>query len=155
VGFDRAAIATLLDNVSSHARKLGDFQGVTLHEPKSAPLSGLHLAIWVQTITPIQASGLSATSGRVEMNARLYMNFIAKPADGIDPDIMAATADLLDAYTGDFDFGQTLRMVDLLGEHGRPLSAAAGYITMEDRKVFRVMTITVPLIFNDMFIQAP
>jgi hypothetical protein len=150
MGFDSTAIITMINNVVSHAERLGIFEYVATHEPKSAFLAGTYLGIWVQTIDPIQASGLSATSGRVVLFARIYTSFIQKPEDDIDRDILTACATLLNAYTGDFDFGATLRMVDLLGAYGTSLNAKAGYVTI-DQKIYRIMTISIPLIFNDMF----
>jgi hypothetical protein len=152
VSFDSAAIQTMMSNVVSHAQQLGIFEYVTTHEPKSTFLAGMYLGVWVQSIEPIKASGLDATSGRVELFARIYTSFIQKPEDNIDPDILTACCTLIGAFTGDFDFGGTLRMVDLLGAYGNPLSARAGYVTIA-QKLYRVMTLTVPLIFNDMFIQ--
>lgn len=154
MGFDFAAVNTLMANVTSHAQKLGVFETVHTHEPKSAPGSGTHVGVWVQSIEPIIASGLSATSGRVELYARLYASFIQKPEDGVDPDILTNCALLMNEYTGDFNFGGTLRMLDLLGAYGAGLSAKAGYTNI-DQKIFRTMTIIVPLIFNDMFTQVP
>ena len=150
--FDYTAVSTLVANVTSHAQRLAIFETVHTHEPKSAPGAGVHLAVWVQGIDPIQASGLSATSGRVELYARIYSSFIQKSEDDIDPDILGSCAVLMNAYTGDFDFGGTLRMLDLLGAHGKALSARAGYVNI-DQKIYRVMTLIVPLIFNDMFAQ--
>lgn len=153
MSFDAAAVLDMMARVTSHAQRLGVFETVHTHEPKSAPGNGIHLAVWVQSISPC-SSGLSSTSGRVELNARIYTSFIQKPEDAIDPDILSACAVLLNEWTGDFNFGTTLRMMDLLGAEGAPLSAKAGYIDI-DRKIFRVMTIVVPLIYNDMFAQVP
>jgi hypothetical protein len=43
-------------------------------------------------------------------------------------------------------------MVDLLGAHGIPLSARAGY-DEQDSKMFRVMDINLPLVINDVWQQ--
>lgn len=154
MSFDETTIFTMVDKVVSHAEKLGKFETVHTHEPKSAPGTGMHLALWVQSLMPIHASGLASTSGRVELFARIYTSFIQKSEDAVDPDILGATCALVNAYTSDFDFGATLRMVDLLGAYGQPLQAKAGYLEI-DRKMFRVMTLVVPLIYNDMFVQVP
>lgn len=152
--FDSAAIQQALANVVSHAQQLGVFEYVATHEPKSTFLAGTYLAVWVQSIEPIaSASGLGATSGKVELYARIYTSFLQKPEDGIDPDLLTACATLINAYTGDFDFGVTIKQVDLLGAYGTPLSAKAGYVTIA-QKLYRVMTLIVPLIFNDMFTMA-
>ena len=63
-------------------------------------------------------------------------------------------AALIGAYSGDFDFGGEagVRAVDLLGMTGTPLAAIAGYIEM-DRKMMRVITITLPVVINDLWTQ--
>lgn len=153
--FDATAVTAVLDKVTSHASALGIFESVNSHEPKSAPGSGLRYAIWAQEIVPVgRASGLSMTSGRVTLNGRIYGNMLQKPEDDVDPQIMTAATVLIGAYSNDFDFGQEVdvRNVDLLGAFGAPLSAQAGYITINS-SMYRVMTITVPVIINDMWTQ--
>jgi hypothetical protein len=54
--------------------------------------------------------------------------------------------------SGSITLGGTVRMIDLLGIDGTPLSAMAGYLQI-DRKVYRVMDLTIPVIVNDMWTQ--
>lgn len=152
--FNDAAIDTVFDRVVSHAMESGRFDNVNQHEPTSAPHHGLQCSIWIQAIRPIQAGGLDATSGIVQLNARCYMNFKTHPHDFIDPYITAAIVDLMAALSEDFDFGgeADVRFIDLLGAYGAPLGALAGYIEL-DRQYYRVMTLTIPVVVNDMFIQ--
>lgn len=154
-GFNDEAINTVFDKVVSFAMGSGRFETVNGHEPKSAPGNGLTCAVWVQDIRPIRSSGLNATSGLLRLQARIYTNFIQQPADMIDPNVTAAASDLIGALSGDFDLGMdaSVRAVDLLGMSGESLSAQAGYIDI-DRKMFRVMTINVPILINDMWVQA-
>jgi len=154
VSFDDAAIATIIDKVVSYALASNRFELVNGHEPKSAPGNGLTCAVWVQDIRPIRTSGLAATSGFIRLQARIYTSFVGEPADLIDPNVAAAASDLIGALTLDFDLGgdADVRAVDLLGMSGETLSAQAGYIEI-DRKMYRVMTINVPIIINDMWAQ--
>lgn len=153
MAFDQAAVSTLISNVVSHAMELGTFRSVNSHEPKSAPGSGLRYAVWADSIVPLGgASGLAMTSGEVVLNGRIYGNMLAKPEDEVDPRIITAVTTLIGAYSGDFDFGETVRNVDLLGSFGPKLSAQAGYITIAG-SMYRVMTITLPVIINDMWSQ--
>jgi len=152
MAFDGAAVRALYDQLVSHALHLGLFENVAGHEPKSAPGNGLWCAIWVQRIAPARSSGLSATSGVVELRARIGASFMQKPEDAIDPNITTAACTLMGEYSGNFTFGGTVRAVDLLGMAGTSLSAQAGYITIDNR-LFRVMEVTVPVIVNDMFAQ--
>jgi len=145
----------ILAAVESHALALGHFDRVNRHEPKSAPGNGVSAAIWVQNLRPVAAgSGLQSTSARLEVSIRVYVNMLADPQDEIDTRILAATDALMAAYSGDFELGGLIRNVDLLGAHGDPLQADAGYLE-QDNRLYRVVVITLPLLINDLYAQAP
>jgi hypothetical protein len=146
--FDAAAVLDLFDKVTSHAASLGLFDAVTSHEPKNPPGNGLWCAIWVQGIGPVPSSGLASVSGRVELRARIGSSMLQEPQDSIDPNILSAVTVLLGDYAGHFTLGATVRAIDLIGMHGTPLSAQAGYITI-GQQMSRVMEITLPVIIND------
>lgn len=153
MAFDQAAVNTLFDRVTSGALALAVFDRVNQHEPKSAPGNGLTAAVWVDAIGPApRASGLDATSGVVTLNLRIYTSFVAPDPDQIDPNVLTATTALLGAYTGDYDLGGTVRNIDLLGQFGQPMGARAGYQSI-DSKTYRIMTITLPVVINDLWIQ--
>lgn len=148
-------VTAILAAVESHALATGRFDRVNRHEPKSAPGNGLSAAIWVQSLRPVAAaSGLNSTSARLELSERVYMGMLAEPQDDIDTRVLEAVDVLMTAYSGDFELGGLVRNVDLLGEHGDPLSADAGYLE-QDKKIYRVMVITLPLIISDLWGQAP
>lgn len=148
-------IRTILDAVETHALASGYFQAVNGHEPKSAPQNGLTCAVWVEQIGPARGgSGLSSTSTRLALFVRLYTPMIQEPEDAIDPALMDALDALMAAYSGDFTLGGLVRQVDLLGIYGDPLGASAGYLTTSGAE-YRVMTITLPLVVNDLWSQAP
>ena len=155
MNFNDEAVMTVFDKVVSYALASGRFDFVNQHEPKNAPGHGISCSVWIHMILPYRVgSGLSATTGVVQLNARLYTNFREQPYDMIDPNITAATVALMGAFTADFNFGGAagVRNVDLLGQTGTPLSAQAGYVEI-DKQMFRVMTVVVPVIVNDMFVQ--
>lgn len=146
-------IRTILDAVESHALASGYFAQVNGHEPKSPPTSGITAAVWVEQIGPARgASGLDSTTVRLALFVRLYSSLVQQPVDAIDPDLMTALDALMAAYSGDFTLGGLVRDVDLLGAHGDPLSARAGYLA-EGGAEYRVMTITLPLIVSDLWAQ--
>lgn len=153
--FNDAAVMTVFDKVVSYALATGRFDHVNQHEPKSAPGHGLECSVWMNTLVPTRSSGLGVTSGIVTLYARIYSNFRKQPYDMIDPEIMSAVSDMLGALSNDFDLGgeADVRAIDLLGAWtNTPLSAAAGYVEI-DRQMFRIMTITIPIVVNDMFTQ--
>jgi hypothetical protein len=148
-------IEGILGAVVSHAMASGHFEKVNGHEPKAAPGKGLTAAVWVQAIAPVpRGSGLATTTGRIELRDRIYTPMVQEPQDAIDPAVLTATIDLMGAYSGDFTLDGRIRNVDLLGQAGVPLSAQAGYLN-QDGRLFRVMDITLPLIVNDIWDQAP
>lgn len=144
----------ILAAVKSHISDTGLFERVLGHEPKSAPGNGLTAAAWVQNLRPITSSGLASTSARLQLSIRVSTNMLREPQDSIDTDILGAVDVLMAAYSGDFDLGGFIKNVDLLGAEGDPLSADAGYLE-QDGKLYRVMVITLPLVVNDLWTQAP
>lgn len=138
----------------SHAQSLGLFETVLGHEPVSAPGSGLIYALWVKRVTPIPArSGLDSVSVRLELAGRVYIPADTEPQDGVDVSLTAAVDGLMTAYAGDFELGGSVANVDLLGMHGAPLGADFGYARFDT--TYRVATLTVPLIINDAWTEAP
>lgn len=155
MAFDQAAVAALVAKISSLANTTAQFRSVATHEPKAAPGSGLRAAIWADSIEPIAAaSGLASSSGYVVVMCRIYGNMLAKPEDEIDPRIMTAGAALLGTFSADFTLGGLARNIDLLGEYGQKMAARAGYLTIGGA-MYRVMTVTIPCIVNDLWDQVP
>lgn len=145
----------IINAVQSHAMASGLFERVNGHEPKNAPGNGITAAVWADAILPVPAgSGLAKTTARLVLNVRVYTNMLAEPQDAIDPAVCDAVDALMAAYSGDFELGGLVRNVDLLGQSGPPLSAQAGYIP-QDGKLYRAMTITLPVIVSDVWEQVP
>lgn len=139
----------------SHAQALGLFEQVLGHEPVSAPGSGLIYAMWVSDIEPIPArSGLNSVSVRLELTGRVFMPADSEPQDDIDTTVTAAVNGLMREYCGDFTLGGTVANVDLLGAHGAKLRAKPGY-TRFDSTTYRIATLTIPLVINNVWTEAP
>lgn len=146
-------VTSILNAIVSHAMASGYFERVNQHEPKNAPGHGLTAAIWVDTISSVgTVSGLSNSSGRLVFHVRIYSNMLQEPQDSIDPNLIEAVDALMTAYSGDFQLGGNVRNVDLLGQTGTGLSAQAGYIN-HSGTIYRVVTITLPVICNDIWEQ--
>lgn len=137
-----------------HALASGYFERVSGHEPKAAPGTGLTAAVWVQSVSPAPiGSGLRDTTAVVVFRLRIYQNMLSEPQDDIDPRIDKARDVLMVAYSAGFTLGGLVKQVDLLGAHGVPLSAAAGYIPLGNT-MQRVMDINIPCVVNDAWPQA-
>lgn len=147
--------AGIFDALVSHGMASGLFERVNQHEPKNAPGNGLTMAVWLDRIAPASgSSGLNTTTGLLLFSVRVYSNMVADPQDDIDPALLNAIDILFSAYSGDFELGGMVEYVDLLGRHGAPLSATFGYVPI-DNKMYRVGTITVPLVVADLWSQTP
>lgn len=154
MAFDQAAVIALRDALVSHAQSLGIFERVAGHEPKSKPGAGMSCAIWAQDIRPLpRASGLNATSGYVTWHSRLLVNMLTEPQDGIETDLLYGATTLMREYSGSLTLGGSVRAIDLLGMYGESLSMTSGYMEI-DRAFFRVATVVLPMVINDMWTQA-
>jgi hypothetical protein len=148
-GIDTAGI---MDLIRSQALATGRFASVNGHEPKSAPQVGsaITYAFWVDSIEPVESSGLASVSARLTIMGRVYASMFTEPADTIDPAIVDAASALIALYCTDLDLNGRGRSVDVFGMEGTKVSAKAGYLE-QDKKVFRVMDITLPIIINDVW----
>lgn len=143
----------LIDALVSHAQATGLFETTNGHQPDSIPATGITCGIWVQEIRPVAAlSGLAATSVSVILNVRLYTSAVQQPLDAIDPQMVGAVSTLCAAYTADFELGGLAFDIDLLGAYGTSMSVVAGYI-QQSGVTLRVMTITLPLVLDDVWTQ--
>lgn len=150
-------IDPIFDAVVSDVQASGYFDRVNQHEPKKAPGHGLTAAVWFQGWQPLpQRSGLASTSGVILWQVRIYQNMLAEPQDEIDPMMMRAASNLIRRYHDDFDFGldPLVSNVDVFGSAGAgALTSAAGYLPMENNKLYRIIDIMVPVIVNDIWTQ--
>lgn len=142
--------ASIVDQVTAHVMTLGLFDRVNQHEPKNSPGNGLTGAVWLDTVRPVNSSGLSSTSGVLIINIRIYTPMLSEPFDYIDVAVTDAVDAILTQFAGDLTLGGRIRSVDLRGSSGTALSAQAGYVTVAQVQ-YRVVTITLPLIVNDVW----
>lgn len=137
--------------LTSHAKELGVFERVNGHEARALPGNGLSCDIMLGPLRPAPAqSGLAAVSAQLTFQARIYNQALKGPLDGLDQTVLRATGLLMGEYCGAFTLGGVVESVDLLGRHGTPISAVPGWLDLAGVK-YRVMTITVPLIINDVW----
>lgn len=139
----------------THAGALGMFENVLGHEPVSAPGSGLIYALWMSDLAPVPArSGLNSVTVRLELTGRVFMPADSQPEDDVDTTVTTAVNGLMREYCGDFTLGGAVADVDIFGAHGPALRAKFGYARF-DSTTYRVATLTIPLIINDAWTEAP
>lgn len=143
----------VLAELETHCRSRGTFNWVQVMEPDQQPGEGIGCAIWLNRLQPARnASGLDTTTVRLEYSIRLYKSLTTFPQETIDTDMLTACADLMMSFSAGFSLQGMARAVDLLGAHGPGLEMAAGYIE-QDGNQYRIMTITVPVVVNDVWDQ--
>jgi len=144
----------IINQVASHALASGYFDKVNTYEPKSAPsIHGISAAIWMDALEPArQRSGLNVTTVLLTLMIRAYGSMLQEPLDMIDPNMLTAVNALMLAYSGDFELNGTVANIDLIGAHSNGLAARAGYVEIDNR-MQRVITITLPLVINDVWNQ--
>lgn len=147
-------INAILDAMVSHAMSTGYFQQVNEHESKQSAFEGLTCEIWVEQVDPVKTSGLAITSIRIQFQVRIYNGTMTEPYDNVDSGLVAALDALMREYVGDFTLGGLIRHVDVFGAHGNRVMARTGFVN-HDGKEFRVFSVNVPLIVDDLWDQAP
>lgn len=149
----------ITDALVSHAQLTGDFDKVNTHEPTTAPANGMTCSIWAQALDPLPAeSGLASTTGYLIMQARVYDNVLRMApdeADQIDPKMLTAVDKLMASYSGEFTLAGLVASIDLLGIGGQTLRAESGYVQIggPGSGMYRIMTITIPMIISDAWEQ--
>jgi hypothetical protein len=139
--------------VQTHAAASGHIERVAGHEPTNAPGGGITASVWLDRIRPVPGrSGLGSTSVLVVLQVRLQIP-LRGDLDDVDPLLAAAADDLMRAYTGDYTLGGQVVFVDLLGQTDARLEGQAGYLAAGDGQMFRVFTITLPVVIDDLFDQ--
>lgn len=149
-------MAGIMAQVTSHAQRLGSTEAVTAYEPEAAPGGrGLTVSVSLAGLAPAKGgSGLTSTTVRLELAVRLWYPDTVRPPERGEI-VIATTADaLMRAYSGAFTLGDEVMNVDLLARYGTGLEGRAGYATV-DGEVYRVFTITLPLIVRDLWAQSP
>lgn len=147
--------AAIVDDLVSGLMVLGLFDQVNAHEPTNAPGRGLTAAVFMKYIGPVpQNSGLASTSAVVEIYMRLTLSTEREPKDQIDTDMTDALDAVFASLHGGFKLSGDADYVDLLGITGRRLEGEAGYFN-QSGTVYRAMMITVPVVIEDAWTQAP
>ena len=154
--FDSAAIASVMSAVRSLGSGLAVFRSsVVFHEPIAAPAKLPSLALWAGPLEPVGAvSGLSEVSGRLTVTGRIYAANALNMNDAAEALLLKLTSSLLGAFAGAFTLGGNAMFVDLLGAHGQKLQPVPGYLKHGEQE-FRVSEVTVPIIIDPLWQEAP
>ncbi|MGH7774468.1 MAG: hypothetical protein ACREQA_19770 [Candidatus Binatia bacterium] len=147
-------VLKLFETVRSHVMASGYVEEARMHEPDNAPGDGISAALWLDSIRPVPPhSGLAATSALFLFNLRFYESGMTEPKDEIDPEVAQAVFAVMGAFTGDFTLDGSVAYVDLLGHVSQGLKSESGYVNSSEL-IFRVMTVDIPIVINDAWVQA-
>lgn len=154
MALDSAAIKSLFSEITSHASQLNLFDDVAGHAPENPPGNGASYAVWLSGIAPApKASGLAATSGRIEFTGHIYSKARTRPLDYVDQNVLLLASDLIAAYSADLTLGGTVMEVDLLGAYGTPLQSAVVFADFQGTQL-RVAEVTLPILIADIWSQS-
>lgn len=147
-------IDSLFAATSSMLQRLGIFDKVNQHEPKTTSgATGITAGLWMDFAGPA-SSGLASTSAKLIFIVRVYQNFLSEPQDAIDPKVWHAVDLILTELNGNFDMDLSeVRFVDIFGAEGDAVRAEAGYVDI-DNKLHRTVTIFIPMVLNDTWVQS-
>ena len=144
MSLDTKAILTKLAGIG---KQTGLFVKVDKFEPRGQPGNGVTLFLISGPMRAITSSGLNNASLRWQIDGRLYTPMNSEPAAELDAVLTGAAAKYLEALCAQFTLGGLVRCIDVFGSDGEPLSATPGYLEQND-KVFRVVTLEIPLLIN-------
>ncbi|MCK9929429.1 hypothetical protein MXD62_19970 [Frankia sp. Mgl5] len=153
-------IRQIRDALISHLMVLGVFDTVSARAPDALPGTGVHGLVAFNRMVPARSSGLDATSMVPIFTVFVLVPLEQEPADDIDIVLLEATDPILASLIGDFTLGGLVRMVDVRGSEqsgggtGAGLTVQTGHMTFPDQR-YRFAEITVPLIVNDIYPEAP
>lgn len=149
-------LGTLTDALKTHAAASGLYEAVSGHAVITAHGPGLAWWCMVEKMFPYAGgSGLNTVTACVVYKIMTTLNdSTTDPQDLVDPAVANAADALLRLYLGDFTLGGLIRNVDVFGAAGTPLVAQAGWMTLDAAR-YRAMIITLPLIVNNLWDEAP
>ena len=149
-------VINIFDQIVTFVDYTGQFDSVNTHQPLSAPPNnGLIAGIWIQELSsnPL-TSGLNKTSARIEFNIRIYNTLDPSWPDTVDYEMLTALDSLMTSFHGGFTLSGYVMEVDLLGAYGKALRSVTGYQDIGG-VMYRVITITLPLIIDNLWPQVP
>jgi hypothetical protein len=154
IPFDPGPIMKALETLF---KRSAVFERVTAHEPKNAPGNGMSLSLHGMELgLDPNASGLASVAGLWTVHATAMIPFLQEPLDAIDITLTKATWSIISALVRNFTLGGLIRNVDLMGMYTGtvPLKGTFGYLTI-DSKIFRVVTIPIPMLVGDLETEIP
>lgn len=136
--------------VQTYVQNLGLFSTVQIGEPKQAVGQGLHVALFMQSvsISMVYLGGETRESHVVQM--RIYKDMLAEytdPGNSLESELASAVSKLMSNLLGDTDLESNIMSIDAAGMDGTSMRADYGYVSLGG-VMYRVVDIGLPLIIN-------
>lgn len=139
--------------LASHVKALGRIERVQEFDPTNAPGKGITACLVAATGDPRPPTGLDRSALRLVWTVRFLMPPGA-PLGSVDPLLMGKAGNLITRLAADLTLGGLVRVIDLRGMSGTSVEWRFGWVTI-DQTLYRLLDVTVPLIINDVFPEAP
>jgi hypothetical protein len=138
-------ITSTLNAIASFLEKRGEFQLVTIGEPKSPPTGDMSAAIFA-TGASVVGSSLQTTIEIHEVTIRIYRNMLTEPEEDNEIRTSQAVTGVTSDLLSDYDLGSSVRNISI-GEYGKSLTATWGYIDVGGT-IYRSVDLSVPFIVD-------
>jgi len=147
-------IRAILARLTTYAETLGIFDAVFIgNSPTTLPASGLACAISVTSLTPSVAfSGLSSTSCVLTCNVRIYKNKMTAPIDLVDVAVWDAAEKMYGQLHTSVGLSGDAVVTDIFQIERIEMTAISGFVP-GDSGFYQVVDLTVPIIFEDVWVQ--
>lgn len=156
---DNLDAGAIIAAIRGRLMSIGLFDTVNGHEPISSPGTGTHASVYLGPIRPSDRSGLSSTSLVILIMVRLWISAQAENRDDTEIKLATATSQSFGALIAGFQLADasgvpTACAIDIRGMAGTRMEATPGYASFDGTE-FRVQTITVPVLVENVWDESP
>ena len=156
---DAFSFVPIIDALASKLAASGYYDQVNQFEAENPPNTSVRAGVWITDVRPDpKRSGLRTTAFLLVFNVRLYFPMM-DPPDQLDPRALDAASAFFESLWGDFDLSGPsgtapvkINCVDLQGMAGITPRITPGYTAIGEQWL-RTLTVTAPVIVNDVFTQ--
>lgn len=144
--------AGILNKMVTHIKTTGRIKNVVKHDPLSNVPFGT-VSVIIRRIFPTpETSSLRKTGVAIVFSIAIYANDMAEPRDGAETELLNIFDSIMALFNRDFKLGGAIHSIDFFGRSGVSVDANMGRIEI-DKKLYRVLDITLPVLIFDTWTQ--
>ena len=143
-------IKDTLHAVETYVQNLGLFSSVQIGEPKQATGQGLHVALYMESVSIVMIYVGGETRESHVVQLRVYKDMLAEypdPQNNLESELASVVSKLMSNLLGDTDLESSIMSIDAGGMDGASMTATYGYVSVGGQ-MYRVVDISIPLIVN-------